>query len=95
MTLVEAMRVWMKEDKELAHYSVEHSDHEDFDADWIICSCSDHILASIKESSVTVMTKPLGEERLRLPSWFDVPMSHPQFFEMIKFALLRYHREYL
>lgn len=95
MTLAEAVKFWIKDDKQLQHYSVEHSDSEDFDADWIICECSDHILASIKESSVTVMTRPLGDGRLRLPSWYDVPMSHPQFFDMLKYALLTYHQAYL
>lgn len=95
MNLLDAVKVWMKEDRELAHFAVEHSDSEDFDADWIICKCSDHILATIEERAVIVMTAPLSEQRLRLPTWYEVPASHPQFFEMIKYALLNYHQAYL
>lgn len=99
MDLLDAIKIWIKEDKELAHFYIEHSDAEDFDADWIICKCTDHILATIKERSVMCMTAPvdanLEKTRVRLPTFYDLPMSHPQFFEMLKFSLLHYHATYL
>lgn len=96
MRLVDAVQTWLDGEPDLKHFKIEHSIAEDFDADWITCSCSDHILASIKESSVITMTKPLSEEaRLKLPQFYDLPASHPQFFEMIKFSLLTYHQTYL
>lgn len=99
MTLKDIIRTWLAEDPELKHFVLEHSDVEDFDADWITCPCSSHILATIKERSVLAMTAPLDttleKTRVRLPLWFDVPISHPLFFEMLKYSLLKYHTTYL
>lgn len=99
MNLLDAIKIWLKDDKEVAHFFVEHSYAEDFDADWIICKCTDHILATIEERSVMCMTAPVDmnfeKTRIRLPVWYELPASHPQFFEMLKFSLLKYHETYL
>lgn len=100
MTLKDAIETWLTEDPELSHFFVEHSNEEDFDADWIICECSDHILATIKERSVMCMTAPvdvaLGKNaRVKLPLFYDLPAEHPQFFEALKYSLLHYHSTYL
>lgn len=99
MELLDAIKIWLKDDQELAHFFVEHSDAEDFDANWIICKCTDHILATIEERSVMCMTAPVSADvdkiRVRLPTFYELPASHPQFFEMLKFSLLTYHETYL
>lgn len=99
MKLLDAVKMWMDEDVELRHFYLENSTREDFDADWIICNCSDLILATVKERSVLVMTAPidtsLDKVRVRLPRFYELPMEHPQFFEMIKYSLLTYHKCYL
>lgn len=96
MNLVDVVRTWLESEPDLKHFRVEHSNAEDFEADWITCSCSEFILASIKDSSVVTVTKPLSDDpRLRLPEFYNIPAHHPQFFEMIKFSLLNYHQTYL
>lgn len=96
MNLVDVVRTWLENEPELAHFKVEHSNFEDFDADWITCPCSEHILVSIKETSVISMTKPLSDDkRYKLPQFYDIPAQHPEFFEMIKYSLLTYHATYL
>lgn len=98
MRLIDAVRTWLDDDPELKHFHIENSTREDFEQDWIICGCSDLIIGTIKERSVAVMTAPLDtildKTRVRLPIWFDIPMEHPQFFEMIKYGLLHYHNVY-
>lgn len=96
MKLVDVVKMWLENEPELKHFKIEHSLAEDFDADWITCPCSEHILVSIKESSVIAMTKPLSDDkRLRLPEFYNIPAHHPEFFEMIKYSLLAYHQTYL
>lgn len=98
MRLRDLVRTWMDDDPDLKHFHIEESTREDFEAYWIICKCSDLIIAIVKERSVGLMTAPLetslDKVRVRLPVWVDVPMEHPQFFEMIKYGLLTYHETY-
>lgn len=96
VSLLDAIRTWLDDDPELKHFVLENSYAEDFDANWITCPCSSHILVSIKESLVIAMSKPISEDkRMRLPTFYEIPASHPQFFEMIKYSLLTYHQTYL
>jgi hypothetical protein len=93
MNLVDIIRTWLDNEPDLKHFKVEHSNAEDFDMDWITCPCCDHILVSIKESSVVAMTRP-SSSTLYLPNFFEISAHHPQFFEMIKFSMLKYHEIY-
>ena len=91
MTLLDALRTWLKDDESLHHFSIEHSDREDFDAMWIVCPCSSYILTTIYDDHVRTLTVPPDGSI----SWLNISASNPHFFDILKNALIKHHQECL